>query len=131
MKMQIQEMKKKEGVLGERAVFQKEIAEKFCQEFKNLLENKPQGKWEIIADGVIEKDILETFNPKDEKNREKIENIVEKARINDKAITREMCNVEKEVAVDLLEEWIEWKPFAEEKGGEKGGDGKDKAKESS
>ena len=107
MKMQIQEMKKKEGVLGERAVFQKEIAEKFCQEFKNLLENKPQGKWEIIADGVIEKDILETFNPKDEKNREKIENIVEKARINDKAITREICNVEKEVAVDLLEEWIE------------------------
>ena len=56
MKMQIQEMKNKEGVLGERAVFQKEIAEKFCQEFKNLLENKPQGKWEIIADGVIEKD---------------------------------------------------------------------------
>ena len=56
---------------------------------------------------------------------------MEKARINDKAITREMCNVEKEVAVDLLEEWIEWKPFAEEKGGEKGGDGKDKAKESS
>ena len=127
MKMQIQEMKNKEGVLRERAVFQKEIAEKFCQEFKNLLENKPQGKWEIIADGVIEKDILETFNPKDEKNREKIENIVEKARINDTAITREICNVEEEVAVDQLENWIEQKPFAEEKGGE----GEDKVKESS
>ena len=102
MKMQIQEMKKKEGVLGERAVFQKEIAEKFCQEFKNLLENKPQGKWEIIADGVIEKDILETFNPKDEKNREKIENVVEKARINEKAMTREICKVGEEAAVAQL-----------------------------
>ena len=88
-------------------MFQKEIAEKFCQEFKNLLENKPQGKWEIIADGVIEKDILETFNPKDEKNREKIENIVENARINEKAITREICNVEEEGAVAQLEKWIE------------------------
>ena len=74
---------------------------------------------------------LETFNPKDEKNREKIENIVEKARINDTAITREICNVEEEVAVDLLENWIEQKPLAEEKGGEKAGEGEDKVKGSS
>ena len=107
MEIKIQEMKNKESVLRERAVFQKEIAEKFCQEFKNLLENKAQGKWEIIADGVIEKDILETFNPEDEKNRAKIENIVKKARINDKAITREICNVEEEAAVAQLEKWIE------------------------
>ena len=57
---------------------------------------------EIIADGVIEKDILETFNPKDEKNREKIENIVKKARINEKAMTREICKVGEEAAVAQL-----------------------------
>ena len=56
---------------------------------------------------------------------------MEKARINDKAITREICNVEEEVAVDLLENWIEQKPLAEEKGGEKAGEGEDKVKGSS
>ena len=64
-KKKIEEKKNEEGVLENTAAFYKEVAEQFCQELKNQLNNKPQGKCEVIADGVIEKDILETFNVED------------------------------------------------------------------
>ena len=65
MKKDIEKQENEEGVLENTAAFYKEVAEQFCQELKNQLNNKPQGKCEVIADGVIEKDILETFNVED------------------------------------------------------------------
>ena len=64
-KKEIEKKENKEGVLENAAAFYTEVAEQFCQELKNQLNNVPQGKCEVIADGVIEKDILETFNVED------------------------------------------------------------------
>ena len=43
-KKKIEKQKNKEGVLKNTAAFYKEVAEQFCQELKNMIENKPQGK---------------------------------------------------------------------------------------
>ena len=43
-KKEIEEKENEEGVLENTAAFYKEVAEQFCQELKNMMENKPQGK---------------------------------------------------------------------------------------
>ena len=67
-KKKIEEKENEEGVLENTAAFYKEVAEQFCQDLKNQLNNTPQSKCKVIADGVIEKDILETFSLEDKFN---------------------------------------------------------------
>ena len=60
-------------MLKNTAAFYKEVAEQFCQELKNMMENKPQGKEGLILDGVIEEDILMSFKPEEVRKKEVIE----------------------------------------------------------
>ena len=98
MKKDIEKQENEEGVLENTAAFYKEVAEQFCQELKNMIENKPQGKQGVSLDGVIEEDILENFKPEEARKKEVIEKFLKQFKTRDKPWMNEAFIVEKELS---------------------------------
>ena len=97
MKKEIEEKKNEEGLLENTAAFYKEVAEQFCQELKNMIENKPQGKQGLSLDGVIEEDILENFKPEEARKKEVVEKFLKQFKFLDRRLMNEAFIVETEI----------------------------------